>query len=151
MPPAKHNSTIGKGYGVDFARCSFIPRHAFLLTTVHTIHASWTYLVSFFVFQFFWLIIQGVYLNSTMWIFTGSVMPPSRIFGSNLRSLRRSFLHCCSFVMLCNEWIIATYEQNGYLTCRLCDGLLRAMAFFTFCPFVTGFMQRRFLYICNDM
>ena len=47
---------------------------------------------------------QGVDGNSMIWLLTGFVMLMSYILQSNLDSLQRSFLHCCSFEMLSNEW-----------------------------------------------
>ena len=45
MPSAKHNSTIDNATRLILftLRCRFVPRHAFLPTTVATMFASWFY------------------------------------------------------------------------------------------------------------
>ena len=66
---------------------------------------------------------------------------------------RESFLYCCLFEMLCNEWSIATNEVQWppHFQC-VKDYWDEHHGFFCFSPslfIMTGFMQRSFLHVCD--
>ena len=67
------------------------------------------------------------------------VMLFSWIFQNDLDSLQRSFLHCCSFVMLCDEWSIATNEAQWPSHFSVCNWLLGYMCFTTCLLFACRF------------
>jgi len=66
------------------------------------IHVSWTYLCPRLCSSSFCWQRKVSICNSMIWLPTGFVMLFSCILKSDLDSLQRSFLHWCSFLMLCN-------------------------------------------------
>ena len=99
-----------KGLWARFLHYSmlFYPKMCLLPITVHAIHESWTYLCPPLCSSSFHWQHKVSIRNRVVWLPTDFVILFSQIFRSNLDSMWGSFLHCCSFVMLCNEWSIAT-------------------------------------------
>jgi len=122
MPSAKKSTMDGLDLFTAWRR--FVSRCAFLLTAVRTIHVSWTFLCPpLCSISFCWQCKVSNH-DSVIWLPIGFVMLFSYIFQSDLDSWQRSFLHCCLFVMVCNEWSIATNEVQWPAHFSVCDGLL---------------------------
>ena len=93
MPSAKHNLEMDKADLFTAWYC-FVLRFAFLPTTVHTIHTSWTYLC------------LPLCSSSFCWQHRCQFIIPWHGFSQTVPPVLSAFKHYSSSVSLCNGWCI---------------------------------------------